>query len=258
MFGKSENREDYQTVDREVSGLARDLPDKFFVDFHQHARGQLIYAYSGAILVMTHQGSWVVPPLRAVWIPPYTQHSMQAIGLVELRTVYIQAKAAQNLPNSCCVISVTLLLRELIVAIVKMPLYYDRERRDGLVVKLFLQEIKPLKIVPLHLPLPTDIRLLKICQDILSNPAHNNSLEAWGKLVGASKRTLIRLFPKCTGLTYNQWNQQAKLILAIQLIAKKHPITQIAFQLGYESPSAFSAMFRKTLGLPPSAYFVDA
>ncbi|MES2206358.1 MAG: helix-turn-helix transcriptional regulator [Pseudomonadota bacterium] len=256
MFGKSENREDYQHIDRSVGGMARNLPDKSFIDFHQHTRSQLIYTSYGAILVITSQGSWVVPPHRAVWIPSNTQHAMKTIGTVKMRTLYISEHSIPHLPKHCCVISVSSLLREIIIAITKMPINYDENDRDGLIVQLFFKEMKPLRIVPLFLPIPDDHRLSKICNGILNEPTNKNSLEMWGDLVGASKRTLIRLFQIHTGMTFRQWTQQAKITLSVQMLAKKYAINHIAFQLGYDSPSAFSAMFRKTLGVTPSEYFI--
>jgi AraC-like DNA-binding protein len=257
MFGKSENRDDYQNISSPIAGMGRDLPDKFFIDFHQHTRGQLIYASSGAILVMTHQGSWVVPPFRAVWIPPETQHAMRCIGNIQMRTLYLCLDNIDLLPAQCCVISITPLLRELIIAIVQMPIHQATDERNTLIMQLFLHEIKPLTVIPLHLPIPKDSRISKICESIINDPSQKYSLAKWGNLVGASERTLIRLFLEQTGLTFRQWNQQAKLMLSIQLLAKKQSITEIALQLGYESPSAFTAMFKKTLGLPPSAYFSE-
>ncbi|MBF8176737.1 MAG: helix-turn-helix transcriptional regulator [Burkholderiaceae bacterium] len=255
MFGKSENREDYQHIERPAGGMARDLANHHLIDYHQHPRGQLIYAYSGAILVMTELGSWVVPPQRAVWVPPNMMHSMQACGNVEMRTVYVRQDHIPPELTECCVVSVPPLLRELIAAMVHIPLDYDETGRDGLLVQLLLHEIKPLKVVPLHLPMPTDVRLGKICQRILAEPSDETTVDEWSKSIGASARTIVRLFPEQTGLTYSQWKQQARLLAAIQMLATNQNVTDIALQLGYESPSAFSAMFKRAIGLTPTEYF---
>lgn len=255
MFGKSENREDYQHIERPAGGMARDLANHHLIDYHQHPRGQLIYAYSGAILVMTELGSWVVPPQRAVWVPPGMMHSMQACGNVEMRTVYVRQDHIPPELKECCVVSVPPLLRELIAAMVHIPLDYDEAGRDGLLVQLLLHEIKPLKVVPLHLPMPTDVRLGKICQRILAEPSDETTVDEWSKSIGASARTIVRLFPEQTGLTFSQWKQQARLLAAIQMLATNQNVTDIALQLGYESPSAFSAMFKRAIGLTPTEYF---
>ena len=62
---------------------------------------------------------------------------------------------------------------------------------------------------------------------------------------------------KETGLTFAAWRQQARLLAATAMLAAGEPITRIAIELGYESTSAFTAMFRRTLGAPPSRYFAE-
>ncbi|ESH95057.1 MULTISPECIES: helix-turn-helix domain-containing protein [unclassified Cupriavidus] len=257
MFGKSENRDDYQHIDRPLGGMARELPDRFYIDYHSHPRGQLIYAYTGAILVTTEWGSWVVPPQRAVWVPCNVRHAMKACGDVEMRTVYVREDAVPTELTTCCVVAVPPLLRELISAAVTMPLDYHEEGRDGLVASLLLHEMRPLSVVPLHLPMPRDPRLARICARIVAEPSDETSVEEWSRSVGASERTIIRLFPEETGLTFSRWKQQARLMAAVRLLAEGKPVTDIALELGYESPSAFSAMFRRALGMTPTEYFQD-
>lgn len=255
MFGKSENREDYQYIDRPIGGMARDLPDRHFIERHLHPRGQLIYSYAGAILVTTDSGTWIVPPQRAVWVPPDIAHSMQACGEVEMRTLYVRRDRIPKELGKCCVVSISPLLREMVAAAVRMPMDYDENGRDGLLAELLLHELKPVQVLPLHLPMPKDHRAIKICNHILMNLSDETTIEEWSKTVGASSRTIIRLFSAETGLTFSRWRQQARLIAAVQLLAKGSGITDIGLQLGYDSPSAFTAMFRKALGTPPSDYF---
>lgn len=258
MFGKSENRDDYQHIDRPVGGMARDLVNNHLIDYHQHPRGQLIYAYSGVILVSTALGSWIVPPHRAAWIPPGIKHSMRACGDVQMRTVYVSADHTPKELASCSVVSVSPLLRELIAAMVYIPIDYDEAGRDGLIAKLLLQEIKPFNVEGLHLPMPTDQRIKKICQRILLEPSDETTVDELSSFVGASARTIIRLFPMQTGLTFSQWKQQARLLAALQMLATNQNVTSIALQLGYESPSAFSAMFKRAIGVTPTEYFRES
>ena len=101
MFNKSENREDYQATKRTVAAMARDLPNQLLIPPHSHDRAQLIYGCSGVITVMTKEGSWVVPPHRAVWVPARAEHATKGSGLVELRTIYVDAKICAGLPQCC-------------------------------------------------------------------------------------------------------------------------------------------------------------
>jgi len=46
-------------------------------------------------------------------------------------------------------------------------------------------------------------------------------------------------------------------LLALEMIARGDKVIDIAAQLGYESPSAFTVMFKKQFGKTPSNFFKD-
>ncbi|MGE7157107.1 helix-turn-helix domain-containing protein [Methylorubrum rhodesianum] len=255
MYGKSELRDDYQITARSVAAMARDLPAGFHIPAHSHRRSQLIYGCTGAITVQTEDGTWIVPPHRGVWVPGGVEHQMTCSGSVQMRTVYIEPDARPFLPRQCVVLTVSNLLRELIIAAVKIPNDYAIASREERVMDLILDEIQPAAELPLHLPMPKDRRLVKVCEYILANPANDISLAALGAQCGASRRTLERLFPQDTGLSFTLWRQQARVLAAIRLLATGLPVTSVAMEVGYESPSAFSTMFRRVFGMPPSDYF---
>jgi AraC-like DNA-binding protein len=94
-----------------------------------------------------------------------------------------------------------------------------------------------------------------MCNALLAEPANTQTLGEWAQRAGASERTLARLFEKELGMSFGQWRQQARLAHAAPLIARGMPLSQVADQLGYASQSAFTAMFRKTFGCPPTAFF---
>lgn len=255
MFNKSENRDDYQDTPHHVAAMARDLPDQYMIPMHLHRRSQLIFGCSGVITVTSHAGSWVVPSLRAVWVPGGVEHEMRTSGSVQMRTVYIEPAASDLLPAACCVVAVSPLLRELINAAVQIPNDYPTGGREERIMNLILDEIRPAPILPLDLPMPKDRRLLAICNEILANPGRNTSLAGFGRQVGASQRTLERMFPAELGMTFSRWRQQARLLSGIRMLAEGAAVSTIAMDLGYESPSAFSVMFRRALGIAPSEYF---
>jgi len=153
------------------------------------------------------------------------------------------------------VLAVSPLLRELILRACALPVAYDEAGSDGRLMALILDEIAALKTVPLDLPLPRDGRLGRICRALSAEPGDAHTLSDWGREAGASPRTLARLFVKETGLTFAAWRQRARLLAATAMLAAGEPITRIALDLGYESPSAFTAMFKRALGAPPSHYF---
>ena len=256
-MSRSIDPEDYQDVPRAIAAMAKDFPDGHRIAPHRHRRSQLVFAAEGVMVVSTTQGTWVVPPNRAVWMPAETEHSIRSWGNVAMRTLYIRADAAGPLPGKCCVIAVSPLLRELILRAVELPLLYDERGPAGRVMALILDEIRTLPELPLHLPWPADPRLRRLCEAIRGDPASERRLEDWAADVGASSRTLARLFRRETGMSFGAWRQQVRLVDALGRLATGQPVTTVALDLGYQSPSAFTSMFRRALGRAPTRYFLE-
>ncbi|MCD0503076.1 AraC family transcriptional regulator [Bordetella petrii] len=251
---RSRDADDYQYVPRLVTAMAKDFVPSDTTGPHSHPRGQLVYAIEGVMRVSTPDGFWTLPPLRALWVPPGTIHGIQMVGAVLMRTLYVHANAASTLWDRCQVIEVSGLLRELILALAAEPIEYDVDGRAGQIVALLLTELAAAPVIPIQIPWPRDRRLQTICRAILAQPGLNRTVHDWGDEVGASGRTLIRLFQAELGLNYRQWVQQVRLADALRRLALGQPVARVAAELGYRSPSAFSAMFRRALGTPPQGY----
>lgn len=234
--------------------MPKDFPVGFEIAPHTHERAQLIYATDGTMRVATDDGVWVVPPQRALWMPAGIQHEIAMLADVTMRTLYVRDDAAAFMPNTCRVLPVTGLLRELIIRATELPLQYDENGPAGHVVALILSELRGLQSLPLQLPMPHDPRLRAVCQALLAAPGDPRPLEAWAEMANTSARTLARRFLDETGFTFGAWRQQARVFEAMGRLGNGEPVTQVALDLGYESVSAFSAMFRRTAGVPPSAY----
>lgn len=253
---KSTNREDYQNVPRPVGAMAKNYGDGYVSRTHQHPRAQLLYAVTGVMEVATAEGLWVVPPQRAVWLPPNTDHSMRARGAVALRTLYVRPDAYPvGFPIRPRIVHVSALLRELVVRAVEMPVEYDEAGREGRAVSLIFDEIAWLPDQPLHLPTPKDKRLAAIHSALLAEPADGRTLDQWGSYAGASARTLARLCRAECGTSFLQWRQQHRILAAMPRLAAGEAVTSVALDLGYETPGAFAAMFRRLMGMVPSRYF---
>ena len=114
--------------------------------------------------------------------------------------------------------------------------------------------VQQLEVAPLDLPIGRDDRIRRVYDGLVQDPGDSRTLKEWGHVVGASERTLARLFLAHTGLGFRQWRQQFRILEAIQRLGCGEPVTTVAFELGYESPSAFITMFRKALGKTPGQY----
>lgn len=169
-----------------MSAVARDYQDGALVERHRHDEAQFLYAAQGLMRLVTAAGAWVIPPTRAVWIPPGVEHQIFMSGQVQMRTLFISAKAAPTLLDDCCVLAVSPLLRELILRAIQLEEATDAEEHRNLTQRLILHEIAAQERMPLHLPMPEDRRLRAICLALLQTPEQDRTLEDWGLEVGAS------------------------------------------------------------------------
>jgi len=221
---------------------------------HVHPRAQLLYAIQGVLRVNTQIGTWVVPPSQAVWLPSEMQHEVICCGLTSIRTLYVDPSLTDKLPGNCCVVAVTNLLKELILKAIAINNIYQPDTAQWRVMQVILDELAQLQQSPLNLPLPGDKRLMPVVEHLLANPADNRGLDHWAKESGASSRTLARLFMKQTGLNFSEWRMQLRLLEAVERLSQGESVTRLAFELGYNSPSAFINMFRKVMGVAPGKY----
>jgi AraC-like DNA-binding protein len=259
------------TATRPLRGKARQMAHHMDIQPHWHSWAQLVFSMSGAVRVSAQgdgsDSSYLVPPSRAVWIPTGVIHAVTAVEQADLRTVYLHESAVQQLAASgdwsrCRVLDVTPLLRELVVQLATAPDGEsvdppDRARELG-INALILDELRRARSLQLGLPLPREGRLRRICEAMLDEPLRHADIEGWAAEAATSARTLSRWFTDELGTSYGQWRQQLLLAKALAMAARKLPMQLIAAELGYASPSAFSAMVTRAVGMPPSRFFAEA
>jgi AraC-like DNA-binding protein len=249
---KSIDPADYQRTRGPAAIMPKTFAHGAEVAAHTHRRNQLIWAETGVMHVRAEASVWVVSPQRALWVPAGLKHALRMVGKVHMRTLYVEPSATtQGAPAGCKLVLISPLMRELILDAARWPLEYRYGNRLDHVLTLILDELSALKAQPLRLPLPKDSRLLRLCEALITNPASQRTLEQWAYDVGASSRTLARLFARETGMRFVDWRNQARLARAVTLIANKASVADVAHRLGYASPSAFTAMMRRTLGCVP-------
>lgn len=241
---------------RLVAAKASDYADGDVVPPHRHAHAQLIHAVTGVMRVAAQDGTWVVPPGRALWMPARTTHAIRMAGDVAMRTLFIDRAALPEAPRRCVIMEVSPLLRELILAAVALPAGEADGPRARTIWRLVRSELRIGRVVPLRLPLPADRRLRRLCEALLADPAREEGLDQWAGDVGASARTLTRLFRRETGMSFGAWRQQARLAEGLARLAQGEAVARVAGSLGYRSASAFTQMFRRALGRTPSAYLL--
>jgi AraC-like DNA-binding protein len=220
---------------------------------HRHRRGQLFGSTRGLLTVGLDAGVWVMPATHAVWVPPQQLHWARSHGPFSGYAVYVAHDACAGLPATPGSIRVSGLLREAVLRAAAWP-PGELDERGERIAAVILDEIRSLPVDPLGLPLPRDARLLRIARAILDDPSDERSLEAWAAWAGVSARSLSRHFVLETGFTFSAWRQRARLLRSLEMLAEAVPVTTIALELGYSTPSTFISLFKRSFGVTPAVY----
>ncbi|KQQ44905.1 AraC family transcriptional regulator [Rhizobium sp. Leaf311] len=221
---------------------------------HQHEQGQLILALHGAVTCRTENGIWIVPPDCGVWIPGGVPHSNQATSNARLAYLFVQPGAAK-LPQECCTLSVSPMLREMILRLADVPVNSAPDDHTRRMVRVLLDELAQMPIQGLDLPASSHPKIAAITDALMAEPSDRRTLVDWAAHVAMSERSLKRLMVQETGLTFGRWRRQLHLVVALRELASGATVQRVSSDLGYESPTAFIVMFKKALGTTPTRYF---
>ncbi len=234
-----------------LSGTERGHRD---LGLHHHPRGQLTALRHGLLTFGTEEGAWVVPSDYAVWMPPHQPHFGYSHGPFDGWSCYVAEPACANLPARPCTFRVSGLLREAVMRAAgwEGTTLDDGQLRLALVI---LDELRAAADEPFGLPMPRDTRLLRIARALLQDPGDRRGLGDWAAWAALSERTLSRRFVEETGYSFTAWRQRARMMRALELLADGTAVTTVAIDLGYDSVSAFIALFKRTFQSTPAAYF---
>ncbi|WP_144174774.1 helix-turn-helix domain-containing protein [Pseudomonas sp. Kh13] len=250
----------YQHGSPEAVVTLREYPSGTVFARHTHNRGQFAYAATGAMKMFTDLGNWVVPPQRALWVPAGVSHEMHMRGDVTMLNTYLDAAAANRagLPEHCQVFGVSPLLRHLFEAALAIDPSEAATVRSQCVLTLLVDEIRAMPQLPLSAPLPSEPRLARSCQRFLDAPTQRISISEMADWSSMSRRTFTRNFREETGMSFVSWRQQVCLLEATSRLSNGSSITEVAIDLGYSSPSAFTSVFRRNLGDSPGRYLAKS
>ncbi|MER1977782.1 MULTISPECIES: AraC family transcriptional regulator [Pseudocitrobacter] len=223
---------------------------------HHHLEGQLLFASRGVMLVETEGHRWVIPPQRALWLPPLQIHSYHLLSQTDLQSVYFSSSLIAECTNftkshDVHVITATPLVKELIQGIFSQEYNGSSQRKMALLLLEILSEAAPLAT---ELPMPRDERLFCATQELLVNHRWEAAMSDLAYIANMSERTFSRLFIKDTGFSFRTWKQRARVCASLDLLANGIPVKQVAYQLGFSCPAAFSAAFRAIIGKTPGHF----
>jgi AraC-like DNA-binding protein len=237
-----------------ISTLAYEYPRAFHVQEHAHGSDQLIYAICGVMQVSAGECMWLIPPHFGMWIPARTCHSIKMPDAVSMRTLYMRRGLSPRLPVTCTVLHITPLLRELIVETVRHKELRTRNRLHCALRDLLLSKLENASAMPMSLTLPQDYRARTVADKVIANLAERQPFADLCASVGASVRTVQRIFRREVGSDFQSWRCQARVMKAVELLVAGHSVKEVSFALGYRQPTAFVEMFRGILGTTPGAW----
>lgn len=244
-------------LSRPIVMLKRHFNMGLSVKKHQHNWGQFLYAHIGVLVVTTPSVRYICPAEQGVWIPNNTSHQVEMLTDCHLSSLYIANSESADLSQQTQIIHVSKLLKLLLVEANKFSDDYDWQGTSGRQFRLIRDLIGTAPKVDTQLPYPISKKLLYISQCLNEQPDNNQTLELWAKEVGASSRTISRAFKSETGFTFSEWRQRLKIQVAIRLLFEGQQVSNIAYDLGYSTVSAFIYMFRKNVGKTPSQFYTE-
>jgi AraC-like DNA-binding protein len=222
---------------------------------HSHLRGQLFALTRGLLIVEAGSERWMFPSQRCAWIPPNCRHAARSVGGVAGSMVHLSAGMCRGLPKMPCMFNSS----ELLFAIVHRILGWDHRQPLNLAKKHLIatlrDEIRRPDLQPLRLTIPREERLARVADALLEDVGDDRTLDAWAHVAGMARRTFMRAFSAQVGMSFGRWRQQARLFAALEMLAQRKSVTEVAIAVGYDSVSAFIEMFRTMLGTTPQTYF---
>lgn len=226
------------------------------VPYHQHRKGQLIMPLTGFVKSQIEDAIWMVPNHCAVWIPSHIPHNNDIAANTDICMLFVDP-VIQGLPNKTCTLSVSPLLRELVIKLASEEKDYDEAGRVGRLAQVLIDELISMPTERFDFPIPREPRLNKLAYWMIDDPNNQIHIGQWAKSLAMSERTLARLVQQELSMTFGQWRAQLHAIVAIQKLSKGESVQRISEDLGYESVSAFITFFKKLLGKPPAQYMKD-
>jgi len=229
--------------------------DEGWTPEHSHQRGQLVALTHGLLVVETESQRWMFPSQRCAWTPPNCRHAARSVGGAAGAMVDLSPEMCRGLPKTPCVFKSSELLFAIVHRMVDWDLRQPLNPAKKHLITTLRDEIREPDQQPLRLTIPREERLARVADALLDDVADDRTLDAWAQVAGMARRTFMRAFSAQAGMSFGRWRQQARLFAALEMLAQKKSVTEVAIAVGYDSVSAFIEMFRTMLGTAPQTYF---
>ncbi|TFZ42129.1 AraC family transcriptional regulator [Stenotrophomonas maltophilia] len=220
---------------------------------HQHVRGQLLGAHQGLLRIEAGDQHWLLPAGHVAWIPPSLPHALVGAERFDGWSLYFSAEACLGLPATPRIFQPNALLQAATTRALRWP-HQPLDAAQARLAGVIADEIAVSTPLPLALPQPQDRRLRQIAAALARSPDDVRSVESWAAASGLSGRSLARRWQAETGMTLSQWRQRLRVLLALPRLLSGEPVISVALSMGYDTPSAFIAVFKREMGVTPARY----
>lgn len=222
---------------------------------HSHPEHELLWGPNGGTLQVRVEGvDWTVPPDTGVWVPAGLVHSASASPGTTFYCTFFRPEARDCPWTRPGLFEVSPLLREVLLHMHRKDMPDAARARAEQVA---FDMLEPLDEQAALVPMPADPRARVVAEALLANPGDRRSLTEWSDSAGASVRTLTRVFSQGTGMSFAQWRTHVRIRVAIRYLEAGVPVSVVGRRVGYDTPSAFVAVFRRATGRTPGSLLAD-
>ncbi len=222
---------------------------------HSPARGQLVALTEGLLIVEAGSERGMFPSQHCAWTPPNCTHAARSAGGAAGWMVDLSPEICRGLPKTPCMFSSSELLFAIVQRMAGWDLHQPLDPAQKHLITTLRDEIRQPERQPLRLTIPKQERLARVANALLEDVGNSRTLDAWAHVAGMARRTFMREFSAQVGMSFGRWRQQARLFAALEMLAQRKSVTEVAIAVGYDSVSAFIEMFRTMLGTTPQKYF---
>ncbi|EGQ8098455.1 helix-turn-helix domain-containing protein [Vibrio parahaemolyticus] len=234
-----------------------DMPKGYIDALHQHTWHQIIFPIKGLLQTQTEHYQHLVPHTSALFVPAGVQHESIALSNTIFVGIYLNPEFGATYEPQVRTIALTPFLNELLQEIRRQCENETSHEEVLHLLAVLHDQILKSNVQTFQLLLPQDRRLKLIFEQLTDEPASSCSLKEWGEKIGASERTLSRLFAKEFNTSFLLWRQQIRLIYSLSLLDESLPIQAIAGLVGYQNDSSYIKAFKAYFDVTPQQFRVN-
>jgi AraC-like DNA-binding protein len=221
---------------------------------HAHPWGQLSYCATGVMQLTIAGQAYLSPPQYGIWIPPDIEHEATVRQAVIYHSAYIDASLCGQLPEACCALEMTPLLKSILADFAARRMEIPSSAEDIRLAQVLLDQIKLAPVAHHYLPGSTDQALAQLLNALHHDPACTLSLQQWADRLHMTERTLARRCQRELGMSFSEWRQRLRFLTALNMLESGETVQGVALELGYSTSSAFISMFQRLSGTTPDQF----